>query len=496
MRVRVSAGDKQGIRGVLVLLHDAATPLFPSSHQVPANARGLTKRFRDSKGETDLYAFSGDDSSVVLFLSTAQIKYGGRDEKLKTLASRALAFAQKHKLHNVTVPLAQMELAGILAEGFLVSSYTFEKYKSKPKSASPEITVTLQVPSAALAEVKAAVRRAEIVSDAMAFARDLVNEPAEAIYPATLAMAAKRMAKQVGLSIDVLDEKALTRGNYGGIVGVGKGSDRPPRLIVLRYKPQLKSNVHLALVGKAVAFDTGGHSIKPAANLWEMKGDMAGGAAVLGAMKAIAQLKPAVRITAIVPSVINAIDSLAILPGDIIRSRSGKTVHIDNTDAEGRLILMDALDLAQDEGATHVVDVATLTGSVVRALGVAVTGIFGTDQELVDSIRDAGARVGENYWQMPLIDEYRAQLDHPIADMDNVGKGPNGGSITAALFLKEFVRPKTRWAHLDIAGTSMTDKAWKYFSPGATAVGVRTFVELAESLAEPSNVKRKKGKLG
>jgi leucyl aminopeptidase len=226
-----------------------------------------------------------------------------------------------------------------------------------------------------------------------------------------------------------------------------------------------------------------------------MKGDMAGGAAVLGAMMAIARLKPAIRITAVVPSVINAIDSRAILPGDIIKSRSGKTVHVDNTDAEGRLILMDALDRAQDEGATHVIDAATLTGSIVRALGVNVTGVFGNDQELVDAIRAAGSKVGEEFWQMPLVDEYRAQLDHTIADMDNVGKGPNGGSITAALFLREFIRPETKWAHLDIAGTSMADKDWKYFAKGATAVGVRTFVELAEQYAGKKQPSKARGSI-
>lgn len=467
-----------------MLLHEEAKPLFPDSYKVPPGAWGIAARFEKAKGETELYwPGEPDNGQTVLFLSTAQVKYFSREEKLKTLASRALAFAEKQKFATITVPLANEQDAAAFAEGALIAGYSFEKYKSKPKKAHAKTDVIIAVSSAKLRETKAVVHRAQLMADAMAFTRDLVNEPAEAIYPATLAAAAQQMAKRVGLPIEVLDEKALARGNYGGIIGVGKGSDRPPRLLVLRYNAKAKSGVHLALVGKAVAFDTGGHSIKPAANLWEMKGDMAGGAAVLGAMQAIAQLKPNIRITAIVPSVINAIDSRAILPGDIIRSRSGKTVHVDNTDAEGRLILMDALDLAQDEGATHVVDAATLTGSIVRALGPVMTGVFGTDQQLVDAIREAGTAVGEEFWQMPLIDEYRAQLDHLIADMDNVGKGPNGGSITAALFLREFIRAGTKWAHLDIAGTSMADKAWKYFAPGATAVGVRTFVELADRLA-------------
>lgn len=494
MKLKVTVAAETPAADLLALLHEADQPLGEDqATALPEGVEHLAERFSREKGETELYAFIGENPAAVLLLSTAQVKHHSRSEKLKVLASRALAFAEKHKLSSMAIPCPDAETAAAVTEGLCISSYRFEHYKSKPKPAQ-RASVTLVVPATQLKEAKTLVARAEVLASSMAYARDLVNEPAEAMYPAAIAETARAFARKLGLKIEILDEKALTRGNYNGILAVGKGSVHPPRLIIVQYKPKTKTSIHLALVGKAVAFDTGGHSIKPAKDLWQMKGDMAGGAAVLGAMMAIAQLKPNIQVTALVPSVINAIDNKAILPGDIIRSRSGKTVHVDNTDAEGRLILMDALDRAQDEGATHVVDAATLTGSIVRALGTSVSGIFGTDDELVQAICDAGNASGEDFWRMPLIDEYRSQLDHPIADMDNVGKSINAGAIVAALFLREFIRPETRWAHLDIAGTGLHDFRWKYFSPGATGIGVRTFVGLAESLAaeKPADISSRK----
>lgn len=489
MKLRISSEQlSDQTPGLLVLLYEGTTPMFNLPAKAFKTLQGR-EQFEALTGDQEVWSFRSGQQAV-LYLSTSQVKYFTREEKLKTLASRALKAAAKYKLSAIQVPLSITEMLAPLAEGFLISAYKFDKYKSAKKE-RPTPEVTFSVPGGDAKALTRTLARAQVIAEGVNFARDLVNEPAEAIYPETLAQAATEMAKKVGLEVQVLDEKALAKGKFGGVLGVGKGAARPPRLIVLRYRPKARGGVHLGLVGKAVAFDTGGISIKPSSKLWEMKSDMAGGAAVLGAMMTIARLKPDIRITAVVPSVINAVGPLAILPGDIIASRSGKTVHVDNTDAEGRLILMDALDYVQDEGATHVVDAATLTGSIVRALGTSYTGAFANDQALVNRLISVGKEVGEEIWQMPLADEYRQQLDHPIADMDNVGKGPNGGSITAALFLREFIRDGSRWVHLDIAGTSMADKAWKYFAPGATGVGVRTFAALAESLAaEGANIKK------
>lgn len=450
--------------------------LLPREQKEPGSGGG---------GELLLALPEGDGADRVLVLDLGQFRHMPLPEKLKTAAARAVQAAEKLHLGAVTLALdapGGREALRSAVEGALLGAYRFEKYKGKKKEARP-VTVELLLESGAQAEAKAVIARQEKISDAVAFARDLVNEPPSELVPEGLAAAARAMAGEEGLSVEVLDEKALVKNGYMGTYHVGRGSAHRPCMMILRYGARIKSPVHLVLVGKAITFDTGGISIKPAKDMWEMKGDMAGGAAVLGAMRAIARLRPAVRVTAIVPSAQNMIGRNALLPGDVIRAKNGKTVHIDNTDAEGRLILMDALIRAKEEGGTHVVDAATLTGSVVRALGTSVSGVFGTDQELVDRVIAAGRRTGEQLWQLPLVEEYRDMLKSDIADMDNSGRSPNAGAIVAALFLREFVDPSLKWAHLDIAGTFLTNKTWRYFRPGATGFGVRTFVELAEDLA-------------
>jgi leucyl aminopeptidase len=235
-------------------------------------------------------------------------------------------------------------------------------------------------------------------------------------------------------------------------------------------------------VGKGVTFDTGGISIKPASDMWRMKGDMAGSAAVLGAMLVIARLRPAVPVTMLVPSALNAVDAHSILPGDVLRARNGKTVMVDNTDAEGRLILMDALYEAGESGATHCVDIATLTGACSRALGPAVSGLFANDDDLAELLTAQGRLYGEEFWRLPLVEEYLPMLKNDTADLNNIGNNGTAGAIIAALFLKEFVKPGQKWAHLDIAGTGLPSKPRKGMPPGATGVGVRTLASLARAL--------------
>ena len=430
--------------------------------------------------------------SVVL-LSPAQVKYQTPDNVLRILASRAVAFAKRVQAAQITFALesASSEDIMTIVQGAEAAAYSYTRYKSsgaldpKSKNDSQSLTINVVVPASQVREIQKQVEAEVKTSAGVTLARDLVNEIPAELFPERLAEQAKKAATAAGLQVVIYDEKRLAKENFNGVLTVGKGSQHPPRVITMSHKPAGKAanGMHLCLVGKGVTFDTGGHSLKSAKGMWEMKGDMAGAAAVIGAMTVIGQLKPKIRVTGIVPSAVNAIGPEAVLPGDIIRSRSGKTVHVDNTDAEGRLLLMDALHLAQEMGATHIIDVATLTGSIVRALGESVAGLFANDNDFAQKVIAAGKAVGEDFWQMPLVAEYRPMLDHPVADIDNVGKGPNGGAIVAALFLKEFVSDSVKWAHLDIAGCGLYTKAHRHLGVGGSGFAVRTLVEVAGEIA-------------
>ncbi len=342
------------------------------------------------------------------------------------------------------------------------------------------------VSASAGASGEGAVSRGVILAESQNFARDLGNEPANVLNPTELANRAKLMANQEGLEIEILDEDRLVQLGMGSLLGVATGSAQPPVLLIVRYRPasvnRVKTSkaIHLGLVGKGVTFDSGGISIKPADGMEKMKYDMCGAAAVLGAMRAIARLKPAVEITALVPVVENMTGSGAQRPGDIVKTLSGKTVEVLNTDAEGRLILNDAITYAQRLGCTHLVDAATLTGAIVVALGHLYTGAFTNNQEWMDRVMAAAKSQGEKFWQMPLDVEYKDLLKNAFADLSNIG-GRWGGAISAAYFLKEFADP-TPWVHLDIAGTAWHDDAKPHMAKGPTGVCVRTFVELAMGL--------------
>jgi leucyl aminopeptidase len=290
------------------------------------------------------------------------------------------------------------------------------------------------------------------------------------------------MAREAGLAVDVLDEKRIAELKMGLLLGVAQGSAEPPRLVVLRHEPKsAAAQPVLGLIGKGITFDTGGISIKPADNMDKMKDDMSGGAAVICAMSAIAQLKLPIRCIAVIPMTENMPGGRAVKPGDVLASAEGKTVEIINTDAEGRLILGDGLWLARQRGATHLVDVATLTGACVVALGKTTTGLFGTPASWVEDVRRATERAGDRSWPMPVFEDYKEQLKSEIADLSNTGGRP-GGAITAALFIKEFAGDLP-WVHMDIAGTAWAEEAKPYQPKGATGVGVRTLVELARDVA-------------
>jgi leucyl aminopeptidase len=368
-----------------------------------------------------------------------------------------------------------------IAEGAVTGAWDPDKYKTDPKKNEKLIESFSVVVPNGKADSEA-LQRGRIIGEAQNFARTIINEPGNKLTPSVLAEKARTIAETNRLECEVLDRAAMEELGMGALLGVAQGSTNAPFLIVLKYKPeQAKSADHLALVGKGVTFDTGGISIKPADGMEKMKYDMAGAAAVIGAMQAIAQLKPPIAVTAYVPTVENAIGGNAQRPGDIVTTLSGKTVEVLNTDAEGRLILADAITYANRNGATHMVDAATLTGAIAVALGHYNVGAFTNNQPLLERLFSAARKAGERMWQLPLEEEYKDYLKSAFADLPNIG-GRYGGAITAAWFLKEFADP-TPWVHLDIASTAWLDDAKPWIAKGPSGVAVRSFVQLATEWA-------------
>jgi len=375
------------------------------------------------------------------------------------------------------------DAAQAIAEGALLGTYTFRKHMTKKEDKPGEIKRLSIVGAGRLkARLEKGADKGRIISEATNLARDMVNEPANYMTPTDMAETAARLAREQGLEITILDLEQMKKLGMGGMLGVSRGSRQPPKFMVLNYKGGTAKEPDIALVGKGITFDSGGISIKPSDKLEEMKGDMAGGAAVIAAMVAISQLKPKINVMALIPATENLPDGNALKPGDVLTAMNGKTMEIISTDAEGRLVLADALSYAKKHGARKMVDAATLTGACRIALGDICTGAFGNNQELIDRIIAAGNEAGELVWQMPMFDEYGEQNKSDVADVKNVG-GRLAGAITAAKFLAEFV-DDTPWVHLDIAGTSLTDKERGYQIKGATGVPVRTLVNLVVSLAQ------------
>jgi len=390
---------------------------------------------------------------------------GAAVRALKTKGVQSIALCLDH-------PYAEAALAAAAVEGAVLGNYEVDIHKSTGKATDLGSFVLVSP-----ADLAAAVAHGETIAQAQNFSRALVNEPGNLLPPLELAARAAQMAADSGLDCEILDEDRMRQLGMGSLLGVAMGSDQPPAMIILRYTPPTPSKDHLCLIGKGVTFDTGGVSIKPSDGMEKMKYDMAGGAAVLGAMQAIAQLKPNVAVTAIVPTVENMCGGRSLRPGDIVTSLSGKTIEVLNTDAEGRLILVDAIEYARRLGVTHMVDAATLTGAIVVALGHVHVGAFTNDEEMLDRVLAAARAQGENLWHMPLDDDYKDYLKTPFADLPNIG-GRWGGAITAAYFLKEWTGG-TPWVHLDIAGTAWLEETKPFLAKGPTGVCVRTFIDLA-----------------
>jgi len=411
-------------------------------------------------------------------------------DKVRDGVAKTLRLLRQKGAGNIATVVQGADISGISAEnavqaiteGALLGTYTFRKHITKePEHGEIKQLSILYPEKAPIAALEQARERGRIVSEATNLARDMVNEPANYKTPTVMAEEAIKLAKNYGLEITVLEREQMQGLGMGALLGVAQGSKQPPKFIIIQYRGKDSKEPDIVLAGKGITFDSGGISLKPSEGMGDMKGDMAGGAAVMLAMTVIAQLKPKVNVTGLVPATENMPGGGALKPADILTALNGKTIEIISTDAEGRLILADALSYANKLGARRIIDVATLTGACVVALGEICSGAFGNNQELIDKIIAAGKDAGERIWQMPMFDDYKEQNKSDVADIKNSG-GKWGGAITAAQFLAEFAGD-TPWVHLDIAGTNMTDKERGHLVKGATGVMVRTLVNLIIALA-------------
>jgi leucyl aminopeptidase len=444
-----------------------------------------SEEFAGKEGETAYFQVSGDGlraRRVLLIGCGARDAYKAR--QLTQMAGTAARFLRGKSVKTIAVVpradgdaerIAQTVIVGAVMGLFEPDKYRSDKEKRELKS------VTVIIDGADKKALQRGADRGLIIGESINFTRDMANEPGAYMTPTIMADRARKVAKEFGLSFDVLDQKDMEKLGMGSLLGVARGSDEPPKMIVMKYQPsrlRLRKGELLALVGKGITFDSGGISLKPGENMELMKYDMTGAATVIGTMRAIAQLKPGIAVLGVAPCSENLPSGKATKPGDVLKAMTGKTIEVINTDAEGRLVLADAIAYAKKLGATRIIDMATLTGAVSIALGDVNTAILGTDQDLINGVIDAGKEVGERFWQLPLDDDYTKQIKSDIADIKNIG-GKKAGTITAAAFLKEFAE-ETPWVHLDIAGTAWGDPATAFRSKGPTGIAVRTLIEFIE----------------
>ena len=400
---------------------------------------------------------------------------GTAARSLRKVNVDAFAFAPRYAAGSV-------EAAQNAVQGVITSQFELDKYKTKDKNKKAIKRLVVFVDGASTGDVSRGISRGQVIGESMNFTRDMANEPPNILTPTEMASRAAKMARQTGLKCEVLDEARMKKLGMGSLLSVSAGSEQPAKMIVLRYTPAkvAKKDGLLALVGKGITFDTGGISLKPGEGMDAMKYDMSGGATVIGTMRAIALLKPSVPVLGLVAAVENMPDGRASRPSDVVTASNGKTIEILNTDAEGRLILADAVAYAEKQGATRIVDMATLTGAVIIALGDQNTGIMGNDQAFVDELIDCAKEAGEGFWQLPVSNEYSKQIRSDIADIKNIGPRGKAGTIMGAVFIQEFV-DKAKWAHLDIAGTAWCDSVKPHQAKGPTGVAIRSLLKLVEN---------------
>ncbi len=406
---------------------------------------------------------------------------------LRKIAGTALRYLKSRGVKKIAFLAREgergPEAVQAVVEGLVAADFESDKYRTEKKKREVQSVALVGFDSGLGDSLQAAVDHGCVIAESQNFARDLVNEPSNKLTPRILAAKTEAMAKEVGLGVDILDERRIADLKMGALIGVAQGSVEPPRVIVVRYEPQERrpESPVLGLVGKGVTFDTGGISIKPANNMEKMKYDMGGAGTMLGAIRALAFLKPAVSVMAVIPSVENMPGGRAQKPGDVQTAMSGKTIEVINTDAEGRMILADAVTYAKQLGCTHLIDAATLTGAIEVALSNVHVGAFGTPREYLDQFLESTKAVGEKMWPMPMDEEYEEMIKSNIADIRNTGSGKGGGASTGAWFIKEFAED-TPWIHLDIASTCWADEGRPWMAKGPTGIAIRSIVDFAMKL--------------
>ena len=446
------------------------------------------KLFEGKKGQSALVDSIGKLPAGKILVVGLGNKKEAKIDHVRQAAAQSARIMRDAGVKRFVTTLAQVRLkktgadeaAQAVAEGTALALYTFDELKSE-KSKKKIDGVTLAASSAIEKNAMSkGARRGKILAESACFSRDLINLPGNIVTPSYLADQARKIARRFKMKHTIFTPREIEKHKMGGLMAVARGSHEPARFIALEWMKGPKSQRPIVLVGKGLTFDTGGISLKPSANMEEMKSDMSGGAAVLGAMRAAAALNLKVNLVGLVPSTENMPGGSAIKPGDVVRGHSGVTMEVINTDAEGRLILSDALSYAKRYKPDCVIDIATLTGACMVALGSFASGLFGNDEELVDQLKEAGEETGERCWPLPLWPEYEEQIKSDVADIKNVG--PRwGGAITAAAFLKKHVDGK--WAHIDIAGTAFSGKARGYIPKGGVGVGVRQMIRFVEKRA-------------
>ena len=493
MQVTVQVGRVETITAeVLVLTHCEGEPLAKQDTALLDRALGgslnklvQSKEFEGKANELLLYHTQGTVPAKRLVL----VGLGKKNEVTLETIRQAMGSAAKRvrqaKVESFSVALptvtpagmSWVEMAQAMVEGAILGSYQFTVYRSEAASGHEVAGMNILIPrKGQLRQVTEGIRRGVATAEATVFVRDLCNHPSNVLTPTRVANEAKTIAKAEGITIKILEQKEMERLGMGALLGVARGSQEPPKFIILEYNGAKNKDVRpVVLVGKTITFDTGGISLKPAENMEHMKADMTGGAEVLASIRAAARLKLPLRLISILPVAENMPGGRAMKPGDIVTTLSGKTVEVQNTDAEGRLILADGLAYAMRYKPAALIDIATLTGACVVALGQFAIGMFGSDQPLKEQVRKSGQKAGERVWEMPLWEEYFEQLKSDVADMRNIG-GRGGGMITAALFLSKFVGD-CPWVHLDIASTDWSERERAYIPKGPTAIGTRLLVQ-------------------
>lgn len=475
MNIEVKEVEIKDVAGIITSVYQDKTNSCEQIEKIKS-----TGVFEGKEGEVFYYTTQEGKYIILTGLGKEKELTG---ETIRCAMAKAAKKAKELKINTLSINFPETDKVCVggrvkaIAEGILLSLYTFEKYKNDKIEYLPEIFIS-GVPVEKIEKAKIRLNETLNLIESVNIARNLVNEPANVLYPETLAYKVEDIGKKAGFEVEVFDRTDIKEMKMDAMWAVGKGSSNSPRLIVMRYMGNTESNEILGLVGKGLTYDTGGYSLKPNDSMKDMKSDMGGAASVIGVMNALAKNKAKCNVVAVVAAVENAISGNAYKPGDIINSMAGKTIEVLNTDAEGRLTLADAVTyIIRKEKVDKVIDVATLTGAVLVALGETTTGVITNNQSFYDELIKASEKTGEHFWNLPVHKEYKKLIKSDIADLKNTG-GRNAGTITAGLFIGEFVEDKP-WLHLDIAGTAWGETATDYLPKGGTGVPVRTLYQLA-----------------